>query len=89
MFGGAASLHTDGMFKRAFATGLWFYATVWAFNFLAAFAGMSPVIGVGIATIVALFVGLDPLTLIWSKPAHRQVHADGVARPSSALPSQI
>jgi hypothetical protein len=54
------------MFKRAAAALLWFYAVVWAFNFISAFTGMPHVFGVLVGVAAAAFVGLDPLGVIWA-----------------------
>ena len=61
------------MFKRAVAALLWFYASVWALNFVSAFTGMPHLYGLVMGAAVAAFVGLDPFRMIWaaSKTADR------------------
>ena len=57
------------MTKRVVAAFLWFYTGWYAGAMLAAFVGISPIVGpiVGAAA-AGLFVG-DPLRIIWTRPA--------------------
>ena len=77
------------MVKRAAAALLWFYAAAWACNFFTVFAGISPVIGIGVAAIVGLFVGLDPLALIWPRRAQSPRRVSEVVSASAVMPGQI
>jgi hypothetical protein len=66
------------MTKRVVAAFLWFYTGWYAGAMLAAFVGISPIVGpiVGAAA-AGLFVG-DPLRIIWTRPA-----------PAAAKPSVV
>jgi hypothetical protein len=54
-----------GMVKRLASVTIWFLSVGWAFNYVSAITGMSPILGIAVAAAVSAFVGLDPLHLIW------------------------
>lgn len=45
---------------------LWLMSIGWALNFISAYGGLPQVIGPIVALAIAMFVGVDPLHLIWS-----------------------
>ena len=53
------------MIKRVATALLWLFAVAWAGNFLTAYLGVPQVIGGVVASATALFVGVDPLHLLW------------------------
>jgi hypothetical protein len=72
------------MIKRVAAALLWFYATWYAWNVIAAFTGMTELAGPVLAAAVAAFLAGDPLGRIWSGTRTRPV---AQASASASAPS--
>ena len=71
------------MSKRIVAGVFWFLAIGYFWNFAGAMWGFPPAIGTVVALSVALFVGLDPLGVLWKRQPTRRI-----ARiPDPAMPS--
>lgn len=62
------------MKKRVLAALLWFYTGWYAGSVIAAFVGISPVLGPILGTAAAALIAGDPRQLIW-KPRYPQVEA--------------
>ena len=56
------------MTKRILAGVLWFYVTWYAWNVVAAFAGLTPLAGPLFGLLVAWLVVRDPRGAIWRRP---------------------
>ena len=63
------------MTKRVAAAFLWFYTGWYAGAMIAAFLGVSPVIGPILGAAAAGFLVGDPLRIIWTRPAPKAVTA--------------
>ena len=63
------------MTKRVAAAFLWFYTGWYAGAMIAAFLGVSPVIGPILGAAAAGFLVGDPLRIIWTRPAPKAVAA--------------
>ena len=70
------------MTKRVVAAFLWFYTGWYAGAMLAAFVGISPIVGpiVGAAA-AGLFVA-DPFHLVWARPAEAVAPAPATVEPA-------
>jgi membrane associated rhomboid family serine protease len=70
-----------GMKKRVLAGVLWFFATWYAWNVLASFAGVTDLAGPVVGLAAGLLFAVDPLGRIWtaSKPRATQADAPGIA----------
>jgi hypothetical protein len=77
---GAPNLHV--MKKRVLAGLLWFYATWYAWNVLAAFLGLPELAGPVVAAAVAMLLAGDPFGRIWSGTRTRPVAA-ATQRPAA------
>ena len=58
------------MTKRVVAAFLWFYTGWYAGAMIAAFVGISPVVGPIIGVAAAGLVVVDPRRTFWARPAH-------------------
>jgi hypothetical protein len=74
------------MVKRLASATLWFIVVGWGLNFVTLLLGLSEVIGLIVAAIVALFLGVDPMHLLW--PERVRVEEPGPAR-ASATPRPV
>ncbi len=63
------------MTKRVAAAFLWFYTGWYAGAMIAAFLGVSPVIGPILGAAAAGFLVGDPLRIIWTRPAPKAAAA--------------
>lgn len=72
------------MTKRVLAGILWFFATWYAWNIFASFAGLSEVAGPILGLATGLLLAVDPLGRIWSVPAADTAKADvpAIAEPA-------
>ena len=72
------------MAKRIVAGVFWFLAVGYFWNFAGAMWGFPPMLGSVLALAVALFVGIDPLGVIWKRQPTRRI-----ARiPDPAVPAE-
>jgi hypothetical protein len=72
------------MKKRVLAGMLWFFATWYAWNIIASFAGVSDIAGPIIGLAAGLLFAVDPLNRIWTPSAagQTQVEAPAIAEPA-------
>ena len=62
----AAKTTLRGMKKRVAASTLWAFAAWYAWNYLAYATGLPMLLAPFVGIAVGLFVGLDPMTKIWT-----------------------
>ena len=77
------------MIRKLVTSFLWFFAVAWAWNYIAALAGLPAIIGLGLGASVALFVWADPRHLIWERTMESTSQpATATLSVSAGLPNQ-
>ncbi len=77
------------MVRRIAATSLWFFAAGWGFNLLSAMTGLSPILSIGGAVVLATVMGMDPLHLFWPRSVRQEGHKAARAGSSQAMRSSV
>jgi hypothetical protein len=72
------------MKKRVLAGLLWFYVTWYAWNYVAAFTGLTVLAGPVLGAVSGWFVAADPLGKIWTRTRTRPVAASSTTAADPA-----
>jgi hypothetical protein len=79
----AGNGHIADMLKRTIAGIFWFLSFDYMFQFAGAMYGFPPALGTLLALSIGLFMGIDPLGVVWKRAPIRRI----ATIPDAAIPA--